>query len=200
MPLMATAFSLKFVFEKNENKEKDDGVGPLKELPIQRRLQIDQGRDQIVGNHHRVRTISMAIMFLTPNQSQVVPTESKQTSMELRLLCHLTHDINCIRANLFTFNQFYLGSVTRWPHCFFNIWPFTMMKFCPIAIIVKIGSKYCQILNKAFEKLPKTFRNLSQNGEISHNLVTLYLGLMTSFSTVQNEMLHALPTSRTSLK
>ena len=26
-----------------------------------------------------------------------------------------------------------LGSVTRWPYCLFNIWPFTAMTICPIA-------------------------------------------------------------------
>ena len=36
-------------------------------------------------------------------------------------------------------------------------------------------SKDCQILNKYFEKLPKTFRNLSQTGEISPNLVSLLI-------------------------
>ena len=28
-PLMSTVFSVKFVFEKNENKEKEGGVGPF---------------------------------------------------------------------------------------------------------------------------------------------------------------------------
>ena len=63
-----------------------------------------------------------------------------------------------------------------WPdgRLFFNIWPFTTMKLCPIAFFAKIGSMYCQTLNKAFEKLPKTLRNFSQNDKISSNLVTLF--------------------------
>ena len=56
---------------------------------------------------------------------------------------------------------------------FFNIWPYTPLKLCTLAFFAKIGSKYCLILNKAFEKLPKNIRSLSQNGEISPILVTL---------------------------
>ena len=38
---------------------------------------------------------------------------------------------------------------------FFNIWPFATNKICPNALkIVKVGSKFCQILNKAFKMLP----------------------------------------------
>ena len=60
----------------------------------------------------------------------------------------------------------------RW--LFFNIWPFTTTKLCPIPIFPKIGSKYYQILNKAFEKLSKTSIIFSQIDEILPNLVTLF--------------------------
>ena len=50
------------------------------------------------------------------------------------------------------------------------------MKLSPIAFFAKIVSKYYQILNKALEKLSKTFRKFSPNDEISPNLVTLYGG------------------------
>ena len=58
---------------------------------------------------------------------------------------------------------------------FFNIWPFTTMKFAQQQLFPKICYKYCQIPNKPLEKLPKTLRIVCQNGEISPNMVTLII-------------------------
>ena len=63
--------------------------------------------------------------------------------------------------------------MTRWVDHYSIFGHLQQWQNCPISILVRIGSKYCQIINKYFEKFPKTCRNLSKNVEFSPNLVTL---------------------------
>ena len=54
------------------------------------------------------------------------------------------------------FSLFQCDQIAR---SFFNIWSFTSMKICPkVNKICKVGSKFCQILNKPSKKWPKLWR------------------------------------------
>ena len=85
-----------------------------------------------------------------------------------------------VNAIVVIYNVLYSGqivdsncSVTRWADYLFNIWQFYTENL-PISVkIAKIGSKFCQTLNKSSKK-SKAF-NILLKGEISPNLVTLIL-------------------------
>ena len=64
--------------------------------------------------------------------------------------------------------------MTRWPDCFFNIWPFTTMKFCPKAYKKsQSGVKTLPNIKQTFQMLPKTSKFLLnwQNFTISGHTV-----------------------------
>ena len=50
------------------------------------------------------------------------------------------------------------ASVTRWLDCLLNLWPFLIMKICPIVLnFAKVGSKFCPKLNKHSNKWQRFF-------------------------------------------
>ena len=56
---------------------------------------------------------------------------------------------------------------------FFNIWPFTTKKICPISkVFPKLGSQDCQLLNEPL-KYYQRYLKFCQIGKISPNLATL---------------------------
>ena len=85
-------------------------------------------------------------------------------------------NVNCNRSGITTYNRALLcssNSVTRWPDCVFNIWPFPTLKFAQKHTKSANASKklclkpikptiYCQ-----------RFLHICQSGGISPNLVTL---------------------------
>ena len=63
------------------------------------------------------------------------------------------------------------GSVTRWLHYLFNIWPYAAMKLAQKHNkFASVCSKFCQIQNRPYNKLPKSFkispkwRNFAKSG------------------------------------
>ena len=64
--------------------------------------------------------------------------------------------------------------MTRWLNYFKITRTSITIKTCPIAIFAKVGSKLCQILNKASKKLAKPFiivpkwRNFAKSGHTAH--------------------------------
>ena len=74
-----------------------------------------------------------------------------------------------------------ISSVTRWSDCFFNIWPFTMMKFCPgHTKSPKQGFTTLPRIKQTFKMLPKICKYFVKLAKISPKLVTLIISTSSS--------------------
>ena len=63
------------------------------------------------------------------------------------------------------------ASVTRWLDCLLNLWPFLIMKICPIVLnFAKVGSKFCPKLNKHSNKWKNFFCHWAKSGHIERRM------------------------------
>ena len=81
----------------------------------------------------------------------------------------------CLCPGHFTYTHIStVASVTRWLYYFFNIWPFTRLKFCLITLeICQSWLKIYQNTKLTLKMFPNNWIFFCPNGDISHNLVTL---------------------------
>ena len=68
------------------------------------------------------------------------------------------------------------SSVSRWLDHVFNRWPSSTMKICSMPFFVKVGSKFCQIVNIP-SKNAKYLTILSKWQKIWPNLVALVVSV-----------------------